>query len=98
MYESREETVELEPPASGLRYVILDTSAVYHDFDLSNRETVMLLQSAERHGFRVCVPEVVIQEMTAHCLEQLEKTRRDLVPRRRDAVHQGGVDANGSHV
>lgn len=59
-------------------HVVLDTSAIYQDFDLTNRETALLLREAARGSFQVCVPEIVIQEMTFHCQEQLSKTRRDL--------------------
>jgi hypothetical protein len=70
--------VEPEYEGHDVWNVVLDTSAIYHDFDLTNRETSLLLQEADRHGMHIYVPEVVVQEMTAHCLDQLRKTSRDL--------------------
>jgi hypothetical protein len=63
--------------------VVIDTSAIHHDFDLTNHETAILLQQADRHGLHICIPEVVVQEMASHCLDQFRKTTRDLDDARR---------------
>jgi len=60
------EYVDLDTP-----YVVLDTSAMYHDFNLSNREISLLRSEAATGAYLVCVPEIVIQEMTFHSREQL---------------------------
>lgn len=75
--------MELEYNALESWYVMLDTCVVNDDFGLSLRETTRLVNEASARNCRVCVSEVVIQEMTAHCLARLSKTRRDLDDARR---------------
>lgn len=68
---------------AGAWYVVLDTNAIHDDFDLTHPETTRLLNAAPGLDLRVCVPEVVIVEMTAHYLRDLDKHTRQLNDARR---------------
>ena len=56
---------------------------VNEDYSFSLRETTRLVREAVAQDYRVCISEVVIQEMAAHCLGRLARTRRDLDDARR---------------
>jgi hypothetical protein len=63
-------------------YVILDTQAIHWQFDLlKNEDTRELLEHAAERGLEVCVPEVVIMEMTADFRERAEERLRNVLAR-----------------
>lgn len=59
-------------------FVILDTSAINLDDDLSNPDLDLLLSSVGAASLVVCIPEVVVLEMVTHRKRRIESAQRDL--------------------
>lgn len=54
-------------------YVILDTNQIHWDFRLQNANTQELLKGAPARDIVVCIPEVVLAEMSAHFRDEMKK-------------------------
>ena len=63
-------------------HVVVDTSAIYKDYNLANAHTSLLLARARRsdprRSFRLCIPHIVIREMVNHFREDLEAANERL--------------------
>jgi hypothetical protein len=58
-------------------FVVLDTNTIHLDIHLSNTDTALLLEKAAQCGLEICLPEIVVQEMVAHCRRTIEQALRD---------------------
>ncbi|HZO25225.1 MAG TPA: PIN domain-containing protein [Chloroflexota bacterium] len=56
-------------------HVVLDTNEMFGDFWLRHREIQFLLEHAQKPNFHVCLPEVVIREMSNQFRERWSEAR-----------------------